>query len=119
MLWVSREASDSDWLVHVTKEKTVENIVIIDGDGTVRPFERIEPSVVSGETEIARVERLMREDGKTEEEISNTVAEMGEDSFDKAASRLEEIQADGEVPKSVETITGKRNVRKKKKSASK
>jgi len=119
MLWISRQVIDNGWLVHVTKEKTVSNIVIVDGDGTVKPFEHVEPAIIDGETDVDRVARLMKEDGKTEEEISDTLAEMGEDSFDKAASRLEEIQAAGEAPESVEVVTGKKNVRKKKKTTSK
>lgn len=116
MLYISREIKDDGYYVFVTKEKTVSNVAIISRDGTVRPFERIEPSVISDETEIARVERLMREDGKTEEEISDTLAQMGEDDFEKSAARIEQMQADGEVPQSVEVVKGKRNVRKKKKS---
>lgn len=115
MLYISREIKDDGHYVFVTKEKTVSNVAIISRDGTVRPFERIEPSVISDETEVDRVARLMREDGKPEEEISDTLAEMGEDDFDKSATRLEEMQAAGKVPESVEVVTGKRNVRKKKK----
>lgn len=119
MLYISREIKDDGHYVFVTKEKTVSNVAIIGRDGTVRPFERIEPSVISDETEVDRIARLMREDGKTEEEISDTLAEMGEESFDAAAAKIEAAQGAGETIEATEVVTGKRNVRKKKKAASK
>jgi len=93
MLWISRETRSDGWFVLVTKEKTVSNIVIIDKDGSVRPFERPEASMFpSSETEDQRIMRLMREDGKTEEEIAEYFAEKGEMDFDAAASKIEELQ---------------------------
>jgi len=119
MLWISRQVTDGGWLVHVTKEKTVSNIVIVDGDGTVKPFEHVEPAIIDGEADMDRVARLMKEDGKSEEEISDTMAEMGEQSFDVAAAKIEAAQDTGKSIQTTEVVTGKKNVRKKKKAASK
>jgi hypothetical protein len=91
-LYISRERTDDNYLVTVTKERSVSNVVIIGEDGSVKPFERIESAVVEGETEEQRMARLMKEDGFSEEEIDNALAEKGEDEFDKAASKIEALQ---------------------------
>ena len=92
MLWISRKIDGDNYFVTVAKEKTVSNVFIIGKDGTTRPFERPEMGTLSNETEDQRIARLMREDGKTEEEIAEYFAEKGEQDFDAAASKIEEAQ---------------------------
>ena len=108
-LYITRERVDNNYLVTVTKEKTVSNVVIIDVDGTVKPFERTEVAITGSETEKERMSRFMREAGHTEEEIAaavaeDTTAEKGEDDFDKAASRMEALQ-DEEETEEIKTKT--------------
>lgn len=91
-LWISRETKDGNYFVNVSKEMSVSGTVIVSKDGEVRPFERIEPAVIGDETEAERMLRLMQQDGMTEEEIADALAEKGEDDFDKAASAIEEAQ---------------------------
>ena len=98
-LYISREiipdAKENNFLVIVSKELSVSNVAVVDKDGSVKPFERVEPTLVSDEDETERMERLMREDGKTEEEISDALAEKGQQDFDAAASKIEEAQVAG------------------------
>jgi cellobiose-specific phosphotransferase system component IIA len=91
-LYISREIKGDNFFVVITKELSVSNVVIIDKDGSIKPFERIESAVTGEETEEERMVKLMKEDGMTEEEISDFLAEKGEDEFDKAASKIEEAQ---------------------------
>jgi len=91
-LWISREIGENSWLVTVSKELSVSDVVIISKDGSVKPFERVEPAVVGEESETERMIRLMRQDRMSDEEIENTLAEKGEEDFDAAASKIEELQ---------------------------
>lgn len=96
-LYVSREiipdAKDNNFLVVVSKELSVSNVAVIGKDGSVKPFERIEPTLTDGEDEAERMKRLMEEDGMGEEEIADALAEKGEADFDAAATKVEEAQA--------------------------
>jgi len=91
-LYISRERTDDSYLVVVTKELSVSNVVIIDKDGNVKPFERTEVSLIEGEDEQERMIRLMRQDGLSEEEISDALHKKAEDDFDEAASEIEASQ---------------------------
>ena len=92
MLWISRKVDGDNYFVSVVKEKTVSNAFIIGKDGTIRPFEKDDAGMITSESEDQRIARLMREDGKTEEEIAEYFAEKGEQDFDAAASKIEESQ---------------------------
>jgi len=92
MLWISRKIDGDNYFVSVVKEKTVSNAFIVGKDGTIRPFEKDDAGMITSESEDQRIARLMREDGKTEEEIAEYFAEKGEQDFDAAASKLEELQ---------------------------
>ena len=91
-LQISRETKDNNWLVIVTKELTATGVIIIKKNGSVKALERTEPAVVGDETEAGRMVRLMKQDGMTDEEIDDALAEKGEDDFDKAATAIEEAQ---------------------------
>ena len=91
-LWVSRKIEGDNYFVIVTKETEIKNAVIINPDGSTEPMVRKDVSTMTGETEDQRIMRLMREDGKTEEEIAEYFAEKGEQDFDAAASKIEEAQ---------------------------
>ena len=91
-LYISREvipdAKEDNYLVVVSKELTVSNAVVIGKDGTVKPLEREVPA----EGEIERMQRLMLEDGKSEEDIADVLSKQGEVDFDAAASKIEQAQ---------------------------
>ena len=92
MLWISRKIDGDNYFVSVVKEKTVSNAFIVGKDGTIRPFEKDDAGMITSESEDQRIARLMREDGKTEEEIAEYFAEKGEQDFDAAASKIEKSQ---------------------------
>ena len=91
-LFISREIGKDTFTVFVTKEKLITKIFITGKDGSIRPLKRIEMDTATGENEQERMVRLMREDGLSEEEIEDALAERGEDDFDKAATAIEESQ---------------------------
>lgn len=91
-LQIERETKEDNWLVIVTKELTASNVVIIKKDGSVQPLERIAPAVMDSVDETERMVKLMKEDGKSEEEIAEALALVGEEAFDKAATKIEEAQ---------------------------
>ena len=74
MLWISRKIDGDNYFVSVVKEKTVSNAFIVGKDGTIRPFEKDDAGMITSESEDQRIARLMREDGKTEEEIGEYFA---------------------------------------------
>jgi len=91
-LYISRETNEEGFFVVVAKEMTVEGVVVIDKDGNVRPFTRKEHVPAADEDSTERMRRLMAEDGMTEEEIEDALAQKGEEDFDEAASKIEEMQ---------------------------
>ena len=89
-LYISRHETDKGWNIIVSKETTISNVVIVE-DGEVKPFERTELPL-SEENESDRMIRLMKEDGKSDEEIEDILSKKWEGDFDKAASILEAEQ---------------------------
>lgn len=119
-LYISREIQGDSWLVIVTKEAVVSNIVVISKDGTVKPFKRVVPVVTGAigemaETGVVRMVELMKADGMSPEEIEEALAAKGEEDFDAAATKVEEMQGvtakdedvkDAPPPKKVEERKG-------------
>ena len=94
-IYITRETNKHGWFIHLTKQHRVTGAFITGKDGSIRPFfdeKDLDTATFGDETEDQRIMRLMREDGKTEEEIAEYFAEKGEQDFDAAASKIEESQ---------------------------
>ena len=92
-LCVSREVEEDSWHLFVTKELTASGVVIVRKNGAVEALTRVEPALIDSEDEAERMKRLMEEDGVSEEEITDALAEKGEADFNAAANKIEEAQA--------------------------
>ena len=88
---IIEEGNETKYVVYISKSPGLPDAYTIDKAGKVRNIDK----PVLAETEEDRMTRLMREDGMTEEEISDALAEKGEDDFDKAATKIEQLQKEG------------------------